>query len=85
MTGTHVIANQGGCTVWCDDCHESHNCEEWSQERTLKWMREHPGNCVVLIRRRLAEAEKKSKALPALKRKLARLEARDARRKARST
>lgn len=54
--GTHVSANQGGCTCWCDDCGEAHNCESWSQNKTLKWLQKHGKECVAARRKRIDNA-----------------------------
>ncbi len=56
MTGTSVSANQGGCTCWCDDCGETHNCESWGQERILDWMSRHLKECPAGRQRRIRDA-----------------------------
>lgn len=54
--GTHVIANQGGCTCWCDDCGESHNCESWPTNRTHAWLKKHGESCPVARQKKIRAA-----------------------------
>lgn len=72
---TDVVANQGGCTVWCNDCKESHNYESWSQERTLRWLKEHGKVCKVAKKQHAAKALRELEAAGAPRDVMARVRA----------
>lgn len=56
--GTHVLANQGGVTVWCAECHEQHNAESWTEERIDVWLKGHRRSCKVTRKRKMDVAIK---------------------------